>query len=99
MSGFIDRLVKEMSVVVSDKTTRYIVVPNVNRAFLAWQGGAIVSQMSSFWKNWISLFFKSRILLMSVGLTCISYEEIINTIALGALKGQWMIICLHFDIL
>ena len=54
ITGFVDRFAKEMSALVGEKTSRYLIVPNMNRAFLAWQGGAIVSQMNSFSKLWIS---------------------------------------------
>ena len=54
ITGFVDRFAKEMNALVGEKTTRYMIVPNMNRTFLAWQGGAIVSQMSSFSKLWIS---------------------------------------------
>lgn len=54
ITGFVDRFAKEVSSFVAEKTARMLIVPNINRAWLAWQGGAIVSNLNSFSKLWIS---------------------------------------------
>lgn len=52
--GFVERFAKEVGSLVGDKLARTLIVPNTNRTFLAWQGGAILSNMSSFSSLWIS---------------------------------------------
>ena len=52
--GFAERFANELSSLISDKTKMSIVAPNVDRTFLAWQGGSIITNMNSFSKLWIS---------------------------------------------
>lgn len=54
LTGFADRLAKELSSLVGEKSARSLNCPNVNRTILAWQGGAVVCQTPSFAGLWIS---------------------------------------------
>jgi actin-related protein len=54
MSGFVERFAKEVSKLSDNNFERTVIAPNGDRSILAFKGGSVITNMSSFVKFWIS---------------------------------------------
>lgn len=55
ISGFDDRLAEELNHGVSPSHRRKIIVPRVDRTCTVWQGGAVLTNLNSINKMWITM--------------------------------------------